>query len=105
MRNLETDTMKIKDIRQLRWVADLLADNADRCRETLIAQLGLKRYIFNALGKAAHHPASGAQLVWLDGTESIDGSSAKLGDYLFTRAQAEQPLPQAVLIDGKKYYL
>ncbi len=97
--------MKIKDIRQLRWVADLLADNADRCRETLIAQLGPKRYIFNALGKAAHRPARDVQLVWPDGIESIDGTSAKLGDYLFTQMQAEQPLPQAVLIDDKKYYL
>jgi len=89
----------------LRQTADFLADNADQHRAVLIDQLGLKRYIFNALGKAAHRTTEDAQLVWPDGTEQIEGNGAKLGDYLYTRAQQGHDLPRAVVVDGKKYHL
>ena len=44
------------------------------------------------------------QLIWPEGTESVDDGGVKLGDYLFLQTPAEQRLPQAVLIDSKKYY-
>jgi hypothetical protein len=98
-------SLRISDVRNLRQAADTLVDTADQHRAILIDQLGLKRYIFNALGQAAHCLADDSQLVWPEGKESIDGDGAKLGDYLFARTQAEQRLPQAVLVGGKKYYL
>lgn len=104
-RSSDSDAVRIKDIRQLRQTADFLADNADQHRAALIDQLGLKRYIFNALGKAAHRTADGAQLVWPAGTEQVEGNGAKLGAYLYARAQKEHHLPQAVVVNGQKYYL
>lgn len=101
----QPSSIGVRDVRKLRQVADDLLDIADQRRAMLIEQLGLKRYIFNTLGKAAHCPANNTQLVWPDGTEQVEGNGAKLGDYLFAQAQAEQRLPQAVLVDGKKYYL
>lgn len=92
-------------VRWLRQMADYLSHNAEQHRAALIEQLGLKRYIFNALGSAAHRTADGAQLVWPDGTEQVEGSGAKLGEYLYERAREEQRLPQAVLVGGRKYYL
>ena len=92
-------------VRKLREAADTLDDTADQHRAALIDQLGLKRYIFNALGSAAHRIADGAQLVWPDGTEQIEGSGTKLGEYLHKRAREEQRLPHAVLVGGQKYYL
>jgi len=80
-------------------------DTADQHRSALIQQLGLKRYIFNALGEAAHRPAHDAQLIFPEGTEPIDGDGAKLGEYLYGKAQKEQRLPQAIVVGGKKYYL
>jgi hypothetical protein len=97
--------VRIKNIRQLRQTADFLADNADQHRAVLIDRLGLKRYIFNALGSAAHRPANNAQLVWPDGTEQVEANGARLGDYLYARAQREHDLPRAVVVDGKKYHL
>lgn len=99
------EPLGVRDVRNLRQAADTLADTADQHRSALIRQLGLRRYIFNALGKAAHLPANDARLVWPEGSESVDGSDARLGDYLYTRAQREHRLPQAVVADGKKYYL
>ena len=95
----------VRDVRNLRQAADTLVDTADQHRSALIRQLGLKRYIFNALGKAAHWQADGARLVWPEGTEPVDGRSGKLGEYLYTRAQKERRLPRAVVVGGKKYYL
>jgi len=95
----------VRDVRNLRRAADTLVDTADQHRSALIRQLGLKRYIFNALGKAAHRPAHDARLVWPEGTEPVDGRSVKLGEYLYTRAQKERRLPRAVVVGGKKYYL
>jgi hypothetical protein len=43
--------------------------------------------------------------VWPDGTEQIEGSGTKLGEYLHKRAREEQRLPHAVLVGGQKYYL
>jgi hypothetical protein len=102
---LTTKPEGVLGVRWLRQTADYLSSNADQHRAALIDQLGLKRYIFNALGKAAHQTADGAQLVWPDGTEQVEGNSAKLGDYLYARAQKEHQLPQAVVVNGQKYYL
>jgi hypothetical protein len=95
----------VRDVRNLRQAADTLADTADQHRAALIDRLGLKRYIFNALGSAAHRTADGARLVWPDGTEQVEGNGAKLGDYLYTRAQLGHDLPRAVMVDDKKYHL
>jgi len=92
-----SETISVRDIRQMRQTADLLANSADLHRTALIEHLGLKRYIFNALGRAAHRSTAGVQLVWSTGAETIGQNSAKLGDYLYARAQAEQRLPQAAI--------
>ena len=98
--------LRIRDIRQLRQTADFLASNADQHRAQLIEKLGLKRYVFNALGNAAHQPAAGSKLLWSDDVETVDGVDVSLGEFVFSRAQKEHDLPQAVLTqDGKKYYL
>jgi hypothetical protein len=102
---LTTNPEGVRGIRWLRQTADFLSSNADQRRAMLIEQLGLKRYIFNTLGKAAHCLASDTQLVWPDGTEMVDGNGAKLGDYLYARAKKERDLPRAVVVDGKKYHL
>jgi hypothetical protein len=102
---LTTKPEGVLGVRWLRQTADYLSSNADQHRVALIEQLGLKRYIFNALGSAAHRSADGAQLVWPDGIEQIEESGAKLGEYLHERAREEQRLPQAVLVGGQKYYL
>jgi hypothetical protein len=99
------NSLSVHDIREMRKAADTLANTANWHRAALIDRLGLKRYIFNALNEAAHRPANAAQLVWPEGVESIEDDGVKLGDHLFLRAQVEQRLPQAVLVDGKKYYL
>jgi hypothetical protein len=95
----------VHNVRNLRQTADDLLDLADERRVVLIQQLGPKRYIFNAIGRAAHQIADGVQLVWPDGTEQVEGSGAKLGEYLYTKYQKEQRLPQAILIGGEKFYL
>jgi hypothetical protein len=100
-RSPDSDEMRIKDIRWLREMADFLVNNANRHHATLIAQLGLKRYIFNALGKAAHQSADSTQLVWPDDTEQVEGSGAKLGEYLYTKYQKKQRLPQAILMGSE----
>ena len=100
-----SSSVSVRDIRQLRQTADFLENIADLHRAALIEQLGLKRYIYNALGKAAHQSANGAQLVWSKGTETVRGNSVKLGEHLYAIAQNEHLLPQAVVVDGKKYYL
>jgi hypothetical protein len=43
--------------------------------------------------------------MWPDGKERIEGNGAKLGDYLYSRAQQGHDLPRAVVVDGKKYHL
>jgi hypothetical protein len=101
----QPSSIGVRDVRKLRQVADDLLDIADQRRAMLIEQLGLKRYIFNTLGKAAHRTADGAQLVWPDGTEQVENNGAKLGDYLCARARKEQRLPQAILIGDDKFYL
>lgn len=100
-----TEGISVRNIRHLRQTADFLANNADQHRAMLIEQLGLKRYIFNALGRVAHQIADGSQLIWPEGVEQVEGNSAKLGDYLYHRAWREHTLPQAVVVDGQKYYL
>jgi hypothetical protein len=92
-------------VRNLRKAADTLLDTADQHRTAVIDQLGLKRYIFNALGKAAHSTADGVQLVWPNSSEQIKGNGTKLGDYLYARAQQGHDLPRAVVVNGKKYHL
>ena len=96
----------IRQVRQLRQAADILDDNADQHRVALIAQLGLKRYLFSILGPMAHRPAHGTRLLWPDRTERIDDTTATLGEWLCRQAQQTLDLPQAVLTDdGQKYYL
>jgi hypothetical protein len=99
------DSVSIGGVRNLRQAADTLVDTADRQRAALIRQLGLKRYIFNALGQAAHEPAAGCRLEWPDRVETVNGARGRLGEYLYARAQEERQLPQAVVVDGEKYYL
>jgi hypothetical protein len=103
--NLDQKPLGVCDVRNLRKAADALTATADWHRAALIDRLGLKRYIFNALGQAAHRPAGNAQLVWPDGTEQVEANGARLGDYLYARAQREHDLPRAVVVDGKKYHL
>ena len=101
----DADSVRIKDVRKLRQTADFLTRDADRHRAVLIDRLGMKRYIFNALGRAAHHPADEVELVWPEGRERVERGGIKVGHYLHRRARTERRLPQAILIDGKKYYL
>jgi hypothetical protein len=99
-------SVSIRNIRQLRQTADFLADNADQLRIVLVEELGLKRYVFNALGSVAHQPAAGSRLVWSDSVEIVDGADVSLGEFVFVRSQEEHDLPQAILTgDGRKYYL
>jgi hypothetical protein len=97
--------LDLPGVRELRRAADALASTADYHRAILIDRFGHKRYIFNTLGMAAHLAADGARLVWPDGMEQIECNGAKLGDYLYARVQEGQDLPEAVILDGKKYYL
>jgi hypothetical protein len=101
------DSLKvtIKDIRRLRKTADFLANNADQHRIVLIRHLGLKRYIFNTLGRIAHRPTTDCLLLWPEAIEQAEDTSISLGEYIYARAQNEQGLPQAVLVDGEKFYL
>ena len=91
----------------MRRAADVLSASADWHRSQLVNQLGFKRYIFSVLGAAARESAAGCQLLWPGGaTEPVLNASTPLGDYLATRTEEEQDLPQAVITaDGKKYYL
>ena len=96
----------VRGIREMRQMADRISNDADRQRAVLIDQLGLKRYIFNALGEAAHLPADDVRLVWpKDVVELVEGDGAKLGEYLYLRARREQRLPRAVVVGKKKYHL
>jgi hypothetical protein len=102
---LQPNPEGVRGIRWLRQTADFLSSDADQRRAMLIQQLGLKRYIFNVLGQAAHHPSAGCLLLWPDAVERVDDTGANLGEYLYARAQKEQRLPQAILTDGEKFYL
>lgn len=96
----------IRDIRRLRQTADFLVSNADQHRAMLVECMGLKRYVFNALGRIAHRSATGYRLLWPDRVETVDGEDVSLGEYLLAQAQEEHSLPQAVLTEGnEKYYL
>jgi hypothetical protein len=99
------NSLNVHDIREMRKAADTLASTANWHRAVLIDQLGLKRYIFNVLGQAAHHSSAGCLLLWPDAVERVDDTGANLGEYLYARAQKEQRLPQAILTDGEKFYL
>lgn len=108
MPDIPLKSISVRDVRQLRQAADLLADTANHHRATLVRQMGFKRYIFNALGTAAREPVTGCQFLWPDGTaESVtDENTCLLGEHLFARVQRGQDLPQAVITpDGRKYYL
>ena len=104
-RRVGNKSLGVHDVRNLRRAADTLADTADQHRAALIDRLGLKRYIFNALGSVAHQPASGCEIVWPDGVEHVNGVRAKLGDYLYAKAHKTHDLPQAILVGDKKFYL
>jgi hypothetical protein len=86
-------------------MAEYLMGDADQKRETLIERTGMRHYVFNILGKAAHRPASGWRLVWLDDVEVVEDVEAKLADHVLSRAQ-EKGLPRAVFGgNGEKHCL
>jgi hypothetical protein len=86
--NLTSESLAVRDIRELRHVADILLTSADQSRSMLVEQLGLKRYIFNTLGSVAHNPATGCRLLWSDNAELVSNVEVPLGEYLFQKAQA-----------------
>jgi hypothetical protein len=95
----------VRHVQDLSAAAATVTGLADHHREALTQRLGLKRYVYSALGKAAHHPAGGCQLEWPDRVERVSGIREKLGDYLHARAQREGRLPRAVVTREKRYYL
>lgn len=89
-------------IRRLRETALYLDQHADAQRQTVVAERGVRRYLFDVLGREAKRPVTGMVLIWVDRVECPQ-DGALLADYLEQMTRRGAELPKRILCPGGKW--